>query len=92
MMNDQTGKLRAFDWKLGWNIMPNDAQDVYKICDALANCAHADWLVAMKKHEVPAEDVSPGEGFLALKAKIIELTGIKQIEESAESEATDDIR
>lgn len=57
-------------WRIGWNICPNDVNDIIKMFNDLAKQSHKLWIKAMKNGDAPAEDVSPGEGF-ALCAKII---------------------
>ena len=57
-------------WRIGWNIMPKDINELVDMIDSLARNAHKMWLAAMKRGDAPAEDVSPGEGF-ALCSKLI---------------------
>lgn len=57
-------------WRIGWNIMPADIDDLLKMIDRTARKAHKCWIKAMKCGDAPNEDVSPGEGF-ALCAKLI---------------------
>lgn len=59
-------------WRIGWSIMPKNIDEVYKIIDGLAKWSHEKWLEAMKCGDAPAEDVSPGEGFLHIKNVIKE--------------------
>ena len=58
-------------WRIGWNICPKSVNDVIKMIDNLAKEAHNAWIEAMKCGDAPAEDVSPGEGFV-LCSKLIQ--------------------
>ena len=50
-------------WRIGWNVCPQNADDILKMIDDLAKQSHKLWIKAMKCGDAPAEDVSPGEGF-----------------------------
>lgn len=58
-------------WRIGWNLAPDSLDELYQMLDKAAEKAHNDWLKAMDEGDAPPEDVSPAEGFLAIK-KIIQ--------------------
>ena len=58
-------------WRIGWNLAPDSLDELYQMLDKAAEKAHSDWLKAMDEGDAPPEDVSPAEGFLAVK-KIIQ--------------------
>lgn len=51
-----------FDFRLGWG-GTGKIDTVPKLLRVIGVMAHYDWLKAMERNEVPAEDVSPCEGF-----------------------------
>lgn len=58
-------------WRIGWNLAPNNLDELYQMLDRAAEKAHNDWLKAIEDGDAPNEDVSPAEGFLVVK-KIIQ--------------------
>ena len=57
-------------WRIGWNLAPDSLDELYQMLDKAAEKAHSDWLKAIEDGDAPAEDISPGEGFLAVKKVI----------------------
>ena len=51
-----------FDFRLGWG-GTGKIDTVPKLLRVIGVMAHYDWLKAMERGDVPAEDVSPCEGF-----------------------------
>lgn len=58
-------------WRIGWEIYPQDINEVYIMLDNAAQEFHNRWINAMKIGDAPPEDVSPAEGILRVK-KIIQ--------------------
>ena len=58
-------------WRIGWNLAPDNLDELYQMLDKAAEKAHSEWLKAIEDGDAPNEDVSPAEGFLAVK-KIIQ--------------------
>lgn len=59
---DVKQSLSYFDFRLGWG-GTGKIDTVPKLLRVIGVMAHYDWLKAMERNEVPAEDVSPCEGF-----------------------------
>lgn len=57
-------------WRIGWSLAPNNLDELYQMLDKAAEKAHNYWLKAIEDGDAPNEDVSPGEGFLAVKKVI----------------------
>ena len=57
-------------WRIGWNLAPDNLDELYQMLDKAAEKAHEAWLKAIEDGDAPAEDISPGEGFLVVKKVI----------------------
>jgi hypothetical protein len=66
-------------WRIGWSLAPNSIDEIYHILDGAAKNAHEAWLKAMENGDAPAEDISPGEGFLLVKKIIQDAVNGKEV-------------
>lgn len=59
-------------WRIGWSLDPANLDELYQLLDKASEKAHNNWLKAIEDGDAPAEDISPGEGFLLVKKVIKE--------------------
>jgi len=57
-------------WRVGWDFIPQSAEDIVKLFKDASVKIHHMWLDAIERGEIPAEDVSPGEAF-AMCSRIV---------------------